>query len=432
MVFAPLATRFYYDSFSIEPKNNRVVFSYSTDAGHSFSHEITTTFPVDFDPSSVTAATFSLGMAELSHYWKATLAPEIVIKAGKLSAEQISFWENLYTKGLGEFFYINQIDFRNILHITSDASAPEIAPSASAASGKILVPLGGGKDSLVTGELLKEQKKEFSWFELEPLEFGEELRKISGVTSTVQIGRSVEKNFAPIVELVKAGAPNGHVPITATYIFSAVLAAKIFGYSDAVLSLERSAEEGNVQYLGETINHQYSKSLEFEKMAHDYVKKYIDPAITVFSLVRPLYEIQIVEKFSRFPQYFPYFVSCNRNLKHGAWCGECAKCAFMFAALMAFLPVEEVVGIFKKNLFEDVVLVPLYKELTGEGEVKPFDCVGTFEENKLALYLAGKQYKDTNLPLPPVLAQLPIEKGKQYTSILGDRGPANIPAGYSL
>jgi hypothetical protein len=371
-------------------------------------------------------------MAELSHYWKATLAPEIVIKAGKLSAEQISFWENLYTKGLGEFFYINQIDFRNILHITSDASAPEIAPSASAASGKILVPLGGGKDSLVTGELLKEQKKEFSWFELEPLEFGEELRKISGVTSTVQIGRSVEKNFAPIVELVKAGAPNGHVPITATYIFSAVLAAKIFGYSDAVLSLERSAEEGNVQYLGETINHQYSKSLEFEKMAHDYVKKYIDPAITVFSLVRPLYEIQIVEKFSRFPQYFPYFVSCNRNLKHGAWCGECAKCAFMFAALMAFLPVEEVVGIFKKNLFEDVVLVPLYKELTGEGEVKPFDCVGTFEENKLALYLAGKQYKDTNLPLPPVLAQLPIEKGKQYTSILGDRGPANIPAGYSL
>jgi hypothetical protein len=214
-------------------------------------------------------------------------------------------------------------------------------------------------------------------------------------------------------------------------MFSAVLAAVAHGKKDVVMSVERSASFGNVDYLGETINHQYSKSFEFEKMAASYIRDYIDPALRVFSLLRPLYEIQIVEKFVKFPQYFSQFISCNRGLKTGAWCGDCAKCAFIYSALSAFLHPRDVKAIFKMNLYENESLVPLYRDLVGIGTMKPFECVGTFDENMLALYLSGERYREAGIPLPPVLAQLPIEKGKAFMSLLHETTDEHlIPSDY--
>ena len=417
MAFGPLAQTFYFDSFRAEA--GRVVFEYSTDAEHHFTHEITHAFPVGVDSTSLAPALFAFGMAELAHYWKAILAPKIVVRVGALNTEQVAFWENLYRKGLGEFFFKNQIDFRDLIHIESAGDAPQILPTATNGSGA-LVPFGGGKDSLVTAELLKAKGVAFSWFEIEPLSFAPKLQEVSGVTSVVRMERNAQKNFAPIVELVKSGAPNGHVPISATYMLSAVLAAKACGYSDVVMSLERSANFGNTEYLGQEINHQYSKSFEFEQAIQKYVHTYIDPSVTVFSLLRRLYEIQIVQRFVEYPQYFPYFISCNKGLKTTSWCGACAKCAFIFATLSAFLPPETVVTIFKKNLFEDESLVPLYVDMIGKGGMKPFDCVGTFEENHLALYLAGEQYRKAGTDLPIVLRSLPIAEGEAHMHLLTD------------
>ncbi len=422
----PLAQQFCFDGFTIDRESGRIVYTYTTDAGHSFKHELTLTFPSDIDVEAICPAAFALGMAELAHYWKATLAPGIIVRAGALSQEQVIFWENLYTKGLGEFFYVNKIDFRGLVHIVSDPSAPTIAPSSQLLPHRALVPFGGGKDSLVTGELLKKQGKDFTWFELEPLPLSMKLKELSGTTNTVTIGRDVEKNFGQLAALTKEGAPNGHTPITATYILSAVLAAKVQGFSDVVLSLERSADEGNVEYFGLSINHQYSKTFEFENLIHEYVREYIDPGIRVFSLLRGLYELQIVKEFVNHPKYFPFFMSCNRGLQTQEWCGECAKCAFMFAALSAFLPVETVVGIFRKNLFEDESLIPLYEELIGVRATKPFDCVGTLSENLLALYLSAKRYIDAELPLPGVLRKLPVTKGEQYLSMLDEKGSDDL------
>jgi len=330
-----LAKHFYFDTFAIEPEQDRISFTYTTDAGHAFTHELAFIFPVGADMESLEAAAFALGMSELVHFWKTILAPEIVIKAGKLSPEQIAFWETLYTKGLGEFFYVNRIDFRGLVHITNDPHAPELLPATNASwqGRRALVPFGGGKDSIVTGELLRKQGRDFAWFELEPLPFGSRLREVSGVTECISIGRNVAKNFAPIIELVKNGAPNGHVPITATYIMSAAFAAQAHGFGDIVMSLERSANEGNVEYLGMDVNHQYSKSYEFETAAAEYIRDYVNADIRLFSLIRPLYELQIVREFVQYPKYFPYFVSCNRGLKTGAWCGECAKCIHVRCAL---------------------------------------------------------------------------------------------------
>jgi len=73
------------------------------------------------------------------------------------------------------------------------------------------------------------------------------------------------------------------------------------------------------------------------------------------------------------------------NPSNKKWCGECPKCLFVFISLAAFLPKAEVLDIFGKNLFEDKNLIPLFEELVGVRNFKPFECVGTKEEVKEAL-----------------------------------------------
>ncbi|MFZ1720409.1 MAG: Mur ligase family protein, partial [Candidatus Moraniibacteriota bacterium] len=48
--------------------------------------------------------------------------------------------------------------------------------------------------------------------------------------------------------------------------------------------------------------------------------------------------------------------------------------------------------IFQKNLFADASLVPLFGDILGFGEMKPFDCVGTFEESRVALSLSAEKF----------------------------------------
>ena len=52
---------------------------------------------------------FHIGLIELISYWKSACPPQIIIKGQKLSAEQVSWWKNVYYQGLGEFFYTNEI-----------------------------------------------------------------------------------------------------------------------------------------------------------------------------------------------------------------------------------------------------------------------------------------------------------------------------------
>jgi hypothetical protein len=169
-----------------------------------------------------------------------------------------------------------------------------------------------------------------------------------------------------------------------------LLAVALFDYKYVLVGNEKSANYGNVEYLGEMVNHQWSKSEEFEKLFNDYVGKFITPGIKYSSPLRDMTELQVVEKFVQYPQYFKVFSSCNRNFRinnasQKKWCGECPKCLFVFISLAAFLPKEEVLDIFGKNLFEDKNLTPLFEELVGVRNFKPFECVGTQEEVEEAL-----------------------------------------------
>lgn len=325
-------------------------------------------------------------------YWKTRIPRQLVIEGQALAPSEAAFWNLVYTKGLGEFFYKNNIDFRGLVEFPSEGAASGSSTSHKTGGKGALVLLGGGKDSIVTAELLKKKGIPFSFFALNPQSIHETIAKAAGVP-LLSFARQLDSKLFEVNK--KPGVLNGHIPISAVYAATGMLAAFLYGYDAVIASNEKSANYGNVSYLGSEINHQWSKSYEFELAMRAHVKNTFQSMLEYFSLLRPIHEFRVVERFSAYPEYFPLFVSCNVNFKvegSGApvWCGRCAKCAFVFLLLSAFIAKEKLVAIFGHNLFEDAALESVFEELLGLRAIKPFDCVGTPQEAASALFLAAR------------------------------------------
>jgi UDP-N-acetyl-alpha-D-muramoyl-L-alanyl-L-glutamate epimerase len=318
-------------------------------------------------------------------YWKLYCPREIVVESNFLTREQAKFWNTVYAKGFGEFFYQNKIDFRDITkfpYVENKTSKSEAFPRQD----RILLGIGGGKDSIAVAEMLKEQNKKFDIFTGEE-KIKQEVASVIGKT-TITVKRELDPKLFDLNK--EKGTYNGHIPISAIYAFLGIIACVFYNYTDFLVGNEKSANYGNVEYLGEMINHQWSKSEEFEALFRNYVKQFITPSVNYSSPLRDMTELQVVEEFAKYPQYFKIFSSCNRNFKINnpsakKWCGECPKCLFVFICLAAFLPKDKVISIFGKNLMDERSLLPLFEELVGVRNFKPFECVGEPEEVKEAL-----------------------------------------------
>lgn len=299
----------------------------------------------------------------------------------RLTDEQAAFWNMVYRKGLGEFFYRNKIDSKRCAKFPSDRAA-RARPTEFLRRDRVLVGIGGGKDSAVTIELLKKEKMPQTGFIVETtrrVESAEAVARVAGI-QTLTIRRTLDP------KVFDEHAYNGHIPVSAIFAFLGVAAAVFNDYRWVAVGNEASSNFGNLRWRGEEINHQWSKSAEFEALFQDYVRCYVTADVQYFSALRPFSEIRIVKMFARMKKYHRVFSSCNRQ--EVGWCGQCAKCAFMFAMLAAFLPRRTVTALFGKDLLADPALRPLYRDLTGRGKMKPFDCVGTFEETRAALRAA--------------------------------------------
>ncbi len=339
---------------------------------------------------------FHLGLIEIPSYWKITCSPEIVIKAGYLNKKQIAWWKNLFIDGMGQFFYENKINFRqpNFLNIVSERKNFKkvvIVKKLSLSQNRILVPIGGGKDSIVTLEKLKKKKKKIGCFLVNPTTAAKKVVNVSRVKNSVIVRRKIDST---LLKLNKKGYLNGHIPITAVLSFLSVLCAVLFSYKKIVFSNEKSANEGNLKYLGKIINHQWSKSSEFEKKFKKYIRKYLTLQINYLNILRPYTELEIAKMFLKYPRYFEVFSSCNKAIKiKKRWCGNCAKCLFVYALFYPFLEKKKLLKIFGKDIFENKNLFPIMKGLLGQNTPKPFECVGTFEENKKAFLLSLQKAK---------------------------------------
>lgn len=348
---------------------------------------------------------FSVGMVELISYWKTCCPPIVRVKCGALSAEQIAWWKDLYFGGLGEFFYRNGIDAKRDDFMTIVAEGePEPADGfAFKSSGRNLIPVGGGKDSIVTIEHLASLRDRNLLFGINPSGAALDTMRVAGYGEEQR--SKVRRRLDPeLLRLNKEGFLNGHTPFSALIAFAAYYCAYLSGASYIILSNEASANAASV--AGTEINHQYSKTSEFEIAFRDYTARYLLPEITYFSLMRPFAEIAIAASFASYEQYFPYFRSCNLGSKQNVWCNHCAKCLFVYVILAPFTDKRTLESCFGRELWSADDLLEDFKGLCGILEAKPFECVGTVEEVQYALYLELNRRLDAGeKELPLLLAE---------------------------
>ncbi|MBS4055750.1 MAG: hypothetical protein KGZ82_00370 [Bacteroidales bacterium] len=376
---------FTYQSYTIDQKKDGFLLKFNFSLANEFYFTPSMFIPMrefynakPIERPALELFAFHIGMVELISYWKAACPPKVIIAPFALNEEQVTWWKHVYFQGLGEFFYLNSIDateadFMQI--VTSDNSMPD--PVALPLSEKIIVPVGGGKDSVVSLELLKSMHQPLIPFIVNPRGASTGCTRIAGFgpDKTALVERSLDLK---LLTLNAQGFLNGHTPFSALLAFVSSFVAVLSGARHIALSNESSANEATV--ADADVNHQYSKSIEFEADFRNYSQRWLHPQLNYFSILRPLNELQIVQLFSKYPAYFQTFKSCNAGSKTDSWCCNCPKCLFAYLMLSAFLPQTQMIRIFNENLLNKSSLKPFLDELLGLTDAKPFECVGTIDE----------------------------------------------------
>ena len=393
---------FVFESYNYRDRTGELRLHYSFEDGPAFEEKIVFP-PVSrlLMPSERAALESSFRLIFLLagiSYYKAYVPQRLICHAFPLDEETAAFVEKVYRHGLAEFAYRNNVDLSDKLQFVT-----EEAPAWEAVSlnlpDRLLVPVGGGKDSIVTLECLKQSGEAPTLFAL-----GGASGLADPIKATIDVSGlpslRVERTLSPnLMELNRSGALNGHIPITAILSSMTIASAILHGFSTIVMSNEHSASEPNLRVGEWEINHQYSKSFAFEKDLARFIKDHITPALTYFSFLRPLTETAIVRRFAGLEKYHSVFRSCNAAFRQDAerrnknWCCNCPKCRFIFLALAPFMDKAKLVGIFGKNLLADESQQEGFAELCGLSSHKPFECVGEIEESALLMEKLSR-YKD--------------------------------------
>ncbi len=390
-----------YD-FSIEGHDIQMQFHFAT-GGYEFhpkmklslgKHAISTLCKED-----INGIIFQIGMIELISYWKCTCSPTLLIRPYTLNEEMQDWWKKLYFNGLGEFFYQNKIqtseeEFLHFEFLEASSAAGTLTYPNISKSQRVIVPIGGGKDSVVTLEALRKERQVIP-FIINPRGATLDCARIAGFPNEEDIV-ILQREIAPqLLELNKQGFLNGHTPFSAMLSFYSLLVSYGTDTRDVALSNESSANEPTIP--GTKINHQYSKTIEYEEDFRYYVKTFLNDSNHYYSYLRPYTELQIAEMFAQHPQYFPVFKSCNAGSKENKWCCNCSKCLFAYIILSPFIDDDTMVSIFGEDLLDKPEMEQYFDELRGVAPNKPFECVGTIDEVNKALEMIRESRRDKYL-----------------------------------
>jgi len=352
-----------------------------------------------------------LHVAAGTSYYKAAAPPRVEVEGASLTPAELGLHHHLYDEGLREFAVTNGLPVPRPVQVANAPGAgdgtPGPPPQGNLRPG-LVVPIGGGKDSLVLIESVRHLGPRL--FAVNPHPLVHDLAAEAGAELLV-VRRRLDPQLAG---LHRAGARNGHVPITAIVSLVAVVGAFVYGYDTVAMAVERSASEETVSVDGVPVNHQYAKSREFELLLADLVTTTVSADLTYGSALRPYSELAISRTFAGLTRYHGTFCSCNTAFRQDAsadarWCGNCPKCRFVALMLAPFLPRAAVADVIGRDLFADPGQVPGFAALMSDVD-KPFECVGERRESAVALrLLAGSdQWRDSPVvaALTPVAAAL--------------------------
>src|SRR5271170_4875146 len=144
---------------------------------------------------------------------------------------------------------------------TTSATTPAGPPPSN--GRRALVPFGGGIDSIVVVERIRRVADAALFVVSRPGDRFAAIEEPAAVTGlpVVRAEREIDPQLLRSAEL---GFLNGHVPVTGILSAIAVLAAVLEDRDAVVMSNEWSASIPTLRDQGHPVNHQYSKSAEFE------------------------------------------------------------------------------------------------------------------------------------------------------------------------
>jgi UDP-N-acetyl-alpha-D-muramoyl-L-alanyl-L-glutamate epimerase len=374
----------------------------------------------------------ALAIVEAFSYWKAFCSPVIETMLPSMDPAETAWWDSFWPKAMGEFFYRNGIDFTvpGFLRIVASispatAAEPVSAPGSHDADAPALVMFSGGKDSLALAYAVRDAATATDFFLYNPSEGQRALTEsIAGGGRIIEVRRQV---LPELLALNASGHPNGHTPYSAYLALAALLAGYLRGSPMVLAGNSRSDDEPNVgSYLGMPVNHQWTKSHEFEAALRTYRDRWLPGAPLYSSPLRPLFELQIIRSLEPHMDTYLKTASCNKTKGLG-WCRKCAKCAWVFLATSSLFGHDLAVSKAGGDLFADLELSRLYEAmagLPGAGD-KPFECTGTEEEVRSAIQTVGQH--GFHLPaLATCLRDPAVQAARPLDVVLKDWGQDDL------
>jgi hypothetical protein len=410
---------------TIDVGRGEATFSYDHD-GEVFREALR--FPPGGDPGDADALRELLDLCHVvigTSYFKLR-APTRLVVTQPVSAALLEVCRQTYDQGLRELAVTNGLELPLATEIEAEVTGgSESRPLPLLTCGRPLVPVGGGKDSAAVLGLLPGA----AGISVSATAVQRKLAAAAGV-ELLEVDRVIDPE---LFRLTPSGF-NGHIPITAINSAVSSLVAHLFGYDCVVMGNERSASEPTRIVGGVAVNHQYSKSFEYETALHDALAP---TGVNYFSLLRQLSELSIAGLVSRDPRLRGSFLSCNRAFVRArdpeqpqAWCLECPKCLFTFLCFAPYLTLEEADEVFGGNPLRDVARLEAFRDLW-RPDAKPFDCVGERMESAAAMTWLGRRPGWSGLPVVRALAEdaqaTATGFGADVASVLAVGGPHLIP-----
>ncbi len=253
---------------------------------------------------------------------------------------------------------------------------------------RILLLMGGGKDSLYCSWLLRQAGYDVRCFYMtEPRRTWQQLRRVYRALSgmfpqdraflDVTRRRPLERHFgAQYLSQFQIGQA---IALSLPYALAQ-------GCRYIALGLERSADAPMRRYHGRPVNHQHQKSSRFVRLLNRHLAWRYRGAVQVVSPVHGLYDTGIYARFLRSDSSLVRLQSsCGGANGRRAHCGRCAKCAFLAALLAGLSGDRSLYG----TLFptDPLAHLTVFRPWLGNYSARPLTCAGFREELLLALRL---------------------------------------------
>jgi hypothetical protein len=392
---APRGQVFRYRDYAVDAGRGVLSLRYELD-GREFTERVSLPPGARWHTEEARAAARLVFLLSGVSYYKTAAPPVIDFGETALTGTEEAFLREFYLQGLAEFAYRNHLDLTSLTLQSRRAPDQPTAPQTPPGPRRALVPFGGGIDSIVTVEQVRQQADVALFVVSRPADRFDAIEQPAAVAGlpVVRAEREIDPQLLRSAEL---GFLNGHVPVTGILSAIAVLAAVLEDRDAVVMSNEWSASIPTLEFDGRPVNHQFSKSEEFEAAFRGVLA---DQGCLpdYFSWLRDRTELWVGREFAKLRPYHASFRSCNkafyteRARRFAHWCGQCDKCVFIDLILAPFLPAGALRQIFAVagEPLDDPALEPKFRSLLGAG-AKPFECVGEVTECRAAVLLAARR-----------------------------------------